>query len=104
MKELIKETALKTLNIEIEALTQLRSSINDAFVQCVQKVFDSKGRVIITGIGKSAIVAQKIVATLNSTGTPSVFMMPFMAIWELCSQMILSSAFQKAAIHLRLKF
>ena len=74
MDKLIKQTALKTLNIEIEALTQLRESINDAFVQCVLHIFNSKGRVIITGIGKSAIVAQKIVATLNSTGTPSVFM------------------------------
>jgi arabinose-5-phosphate isomerase len=74
MEELIKQTALKTVNIEIETITQLRESIDHDFVQCVLRIFESKGRVIITGIGKSAIVAQKIVATLNSTGTPSVFM------------------------------
>lgn len=70
----ITDTALETINIEIDALTNLRESINLDFVKTVEYIFQSKGRVVVTGIGKSAIVAQKIVATLNSTGTPSVFM------------------------------
>ena len=74
MKEQIIQSALATLDIEIETLINLRECINTDFVQTVETIVQSKGRVIITGIGKSAIVAQKIVATLNSTGTPSVFM------------------------------
>ena len=74
MKEQIIQSALATLDIEIETLINLRACINADFVQTVEIIVQSKGRVIITGIGKSAIVAQKIVATLNSTGTPSVFM------------------------------
>lgn len=74
MKNLIKKTGLATLDIEVETLNNLKHSIDDNFVQTVETIFGSKGRVIVTGIGKSAIVAQKIVATLNSTGTPSVFM------------------------------
>ena len=74
MKQQIIQSALATLDIEIETLINLRASINADFVQTVETIVQSKGRVIITGIGKSAIVAQKIVATLNSTGTPSVFM------------------------------
>jgi arabinose-5-phosphate isomerase len=71
---LISETALNTLNIEIETLTQLKESINTDFIKTVETIAHSKGRVVVTGIGKSAIVAQKIVATFNSTGTPSLFM------------------------------
>ena len=74
MKEQIIQSALATLDIEIDTLINLRECINADFVQTVETIVQSKGRVIITGIGKSAIVAQKIVATLNSTGTPSVFM------------------------------
>ncbi len=74
MKQQIIQSALATLDIEIETLINLRACINADFVQTVETIVQSKGRVIITGIGKSAIVAQKIVATLNSTGTPSVFM------------------------------
>jgi arabinose-5-phosphate isomerase len=75
MKQQIIETALATLNIEIDALIALRTSINLDFVKTVETIIETEGgRVIVTGIGKSAIVAQKIVATLNSTGTPSVFM------------------------------
>jgi arabinose-5-phosphate isomerase len=73
-KRLISETALNTLNIEIETLTHLRASINADFIETVETIGQSKGRVVVTGIGKSAIVAQKIVATFNSTGTPSLFM------------------------------
>jgi arabinose-5-phosphate isomerase len=71
---IISKTALNTLNIEIQALNQLRESINKDFIKTVETIAQSKGRVVVTGIGKSAIVAQKIVATLNSTGTPALFM------------------------------
>ena len=67
-------TALQTLEIEIKALKGLRPNINNNFCEVVEKMHQLQGRVVVTGIGKSAIVAQKIVATLNSTGTPSLFM------------------------------
>lgn len=70
----IIELAKTTLNIEAESVRNLQNYINDDFVACIQIISESKGRVVITGIGKSAIIAQKIVATLNSTGTPSIFM------------------------------
>ena len=70
----ILSTAHKTLDIEIEALQNLRNSIDGDFTAVVKLIHSSSGRVVVTGIGKSAIVAQKIVATLNSTGTPAVFM------------------------------
>lgn len=73
-EELIVKTAQRTLEIELEALNALKISINEDFISCVKAIFSSKGRLVVTGIGKSAIVAQKIVATLNSTGTPSLFM------------------------------
>ncbi|MDD7885151.1 SIS domain-containing protein [Flavivirga sp. 57AJ16] len=60
--------------MESQAISNLSSLITDDFAETVQLIYNSKGRVIITGIGKSAIIANKIVATLNSTGTPSVFM------------------------------
>ncbi len=70
----IKEIARKVIADESEAIRNLAQYIDDDFEKVVNLIYESKGRVIITGIGKSAIVAQKIVATLNSTGTPSVFM------------------------------
>ncbi|HFA50868.1 MAG TPA: KpsF/GutQ family sugar-phosphate isomerase [Bacteroidetes bacterium] len=70
----IISTALRTLDIEIEVLQKLRSGINGDFCEVVEAIHRSRGRVVVTGIGKSAIVAQKITATLNSTGTPSLFM------------------------------
>lgn len=70
----IVELAKLTLTIEADAVRNLQKSINNDFVACVKLIYGSKGRVVVTGIGKSAIIAQKIVATLNSTGTPSVFM------------------------------
>lgn len=74
MKKNIAETARKTIGLETESVAGLMAFINDDFERAVQRIHSSKGRVVITGIGKSAIVAQKIVATLNSTGTPSLFM------------------------------
>ena len=73
-EELIVKTAQRTLEIEANVVNRLIISINEEFVACVKAIFASSGRVVMTGIGKSAIVAQKIVATLNSTGTPAIFM------------------------------
>ncbi len=78
MKKLTAEQviglATSTLEAEAEAISKLKSYINDDFVKCVELIFHSRGRVIVTGIGKSAIIGHKIVASLNSTGTPSIFM------------------------------
>jgi arabinose-5-phosphate isomerase len=71
---LITTTAIKTLKIEGETILNLTDAINDTFVAAVQHISQKEGRLVVTGIGKSAIVAQKIVATFNSTGTPAIFM------------------------------
>lgn len=73
-KEKIIPVALRTIEAETNAVNGLKHFINDDFVKATEKVAGSKGRLVVSGIGKSAIVAQKIVATLNSTGTPSLFM------------------------------
>ncbi len=70
----IKQSALETIQIEADAIANLKNYITDDFAIIVEKIINNKGRVVITGVGKSAIIASKIVATLNSTGTPSVFM------------------------------
>jgi len=73
-KKSIFENAVNTLQLEAQAILNLIPHINDHFADSVEVIRTSKGRVIITGIGKSAIIAQKIVATFNSTGTPAIFM------------------------------
>ncbi|AOR27265.1 D-arabinose 5-phosphate isomerase [Formosa sp. Hel1_33_131] len=73
-KKSIVALAKETIVIESLAISQLADFIDDTFAEAVDLIYNSTGRVIITGIGKSAIIANKIVATLNSTGTPSVFM------------------------------
>ena len=70
----IRESALRTLRLESEAIANLANFIDGAFEQAVQRIFNGSGRVVVTGIGKSANIANKLVATLNSTGTPAVFM------------------------------
>lgn len=70
----IKNSAIKVLQTEAEALQNLVANIDEDFENCVKEILQSRGRVVITGVGKSAIVATKIVATLNSTGTPALFM------------------------------
>ncbi|WP_139958181.1 KpsF/GutQ family sugar-phosphate isomerase [Flavicella sediminum] len=70
----VLEYARQTIDIESKAVENLKKLINSDFENAVNFIFESKGRVIITGIGKSAIIAQKIVATMNSTGTPAIFM------------------------------
>ncbi|RWU10499.1 KpsF/GutQ family sugar-phosphate isomerase [Pedobacter chitinilyticus] len=73
-KKSIIDSATSTLKLESEAILGLINYIDDDFVETVNTILNSRGRVIVTGIGKSAIIAQKIVATFNSTGTPAVFM------------------------------
>jgi len=70
----IQEIGLETIEKEALAVSGLRNSINENFAHCVHLICNSSGRVIITGIGKSANIATKIVSTFNSTGTPSIFM------------------------------
>ncbi|WP_291787360.1 KpsF/GutQ family sugar-phosphate isomerase [Maribacter sp.] len=70
----IIDLAKKTIETERDAIAQLSSLLTEDFASIVNCIIDSKGRVIISGIGKSAIIAAKIVATLNSTGTPAIFM------------------------------
>lgn len=70
----IKQSALRTIILESKAIESLQSSINQDFVDVVEMIHHLKGRVIVTGIGKSALIAAKIVATFNSTGTSSVFL------------------------------
>lgn len=70
----IASIAKRTIQIEANSINGLQAFIDDDFVNAVEKIAASKGRLIISGIGKSAIIAQKIVATLNSTGTASIFM------------------------------
>ena len=67
-------SARKTILSESEAIAKLKDFLDDNFVKAVETIYSSKGRLVVTGIGKSAIIAQKIVATLNSTGTPSLFL------------------------------
>ena len=70
----ILNLAKKTIETESKAIGNLANLLNDDFAKTVECILNSKGRVVITGIGKSAIIATKIVATLNSTGTPAIFM------------------------------
>lgn len=67
-------TAKKTILSESESIKKLADFIDITFAKATETIYNSKGRLIITGIGKSAIIAQKIVATMNSTGTPSQFL------------------------------
>ena len=73
-KEKILATAKETILSESKAISKLSELLTDDLADCVRLIYESKGRLIVTGIGKSAIIAQKIVATLNSTGTPSLFL------------------------------
>jgi arabinose-5-phosphate isomerase len=68
----IIENAKQSILSQSESIAKLTQYLTEDFAKTVQLIFDSKGRLGVTGIGKSAIIAQKIVATLNSTGTPSI--------------------------------
>jgi len=74
MSDSIKQVALRTIELEAKSITGLSAFIDDDFEKAVNTIANSKGRLVVSGIGKSAVIAQKIVATLNSTGTPSIFM------------------------------
>lgn len=70
----IQQEALRTIIMEAEAISKLAQFVNEDFEQAIATLAACKGRIVISGIGKSAIIAQKIVATLNSTGTPAIFL------------------------------
>ena len=72
--EEIKQIAINTIADELAAIEGIRASINDNFIKAVETILQSTGRVVVTGIGKSANIAAKIVSTLNSTGTQAIFM------------------------------
>lgn len=70
----IREAALRTIQMEAESIQQLAAQLDENFEKAIVCLSNCKGRIVISGIGKSAIIAQKIVATLNSTGSPSIFL------------------------------
>jgi arabinose-5-phosphate isomerase len=76
----IKQQAKDVLDIESEAILNLKESINGQFVKIVKEILNCPGRVIMTGMGKSGLIAKKLAATLASTGTPSFFLHPAEAI------------------------
>ena len=74
MKETILSIARKALAIETEAVQALETYLDPLFAKAVEAIYQTKGKLIVTGIGKSAIIAQKMVATCNSTGTPAIYL------------------------------
>lgn len=75
-KEQIIARGKEVIRIETAAVSNLEKSINDEFVKAVETIFNSPGRVVFTGMGKSGLIARKIVATLNSTGTAAIYLHP----------------------------
>ncbi|MFV8335222.1 KpsF/GutQ family sugar-phosphate isomerase [Flavobacterium sp. RSP29] len=73
-KENILASAKKTILSESKSIAKLTDFLDENFIEATQNIYKSKGRLVVTGIGKSAIIAQKMVATFNSTGTPSLFL------------------------------
>lgn len=76
----VKKEAQKVLKIEAQAIKNLNNSVNDQFVAVIEKILNCSGRVIMTGMGKSGVIAKKLAATLASTGTPGFFLHPAEAI------------------------
>lgn len=72
----VLQIAKNTIQIEIDAMYQVMEKLGDSFIEAVEAMMECKGRVIVTGMGKSGIIGRKIAATLSSTGTPSLFMHP----------------------------
>ena len=70
----IKKVALRTIEIEEQAVQALKNSINKSFEQAVETIHHSNGRLVVTGVGKSAIIGKKYVSTFNSTGSPAIFL------------------------------
>ena len=75
MKPLLDEI-LRVFDVEIEALTRVRKSLGPAYADAVKAIFETRGKVIVTGVGKSGLIGQKIAATMASTGTPAIFLHP----------------------------
>lgn len=75
MKPLLDEI-VRVFDVEIEALTRVRASLGPAYAEAVQAIFASPGKVIVTGVGKSGLIGQKVAATMASTGTPAIFLHP----------------------------
>lgn len=73
-KRSVRETARQTLALEAQSILEMRDNLGEDFEKVVDVLLSTGGRLVVSGIGKSAIIGQKIVATLNSTGTPSIFM------------------------------
>jgi len=67
---------LRVFDVEIEALVRVRKSLGPAYAEAVQAIFETRGKVIVTGVGKSGLIGQKIAATMASTGTPAIFLHP----------------------------
>jgi len=74
LKNSILEHGLETISIELQQLIELKNRLNSQFIYAVEAILDGKGKLVIVGIGKSAHIATKMVATFNSTGTPSQFL------------------------------
>lgn len=74
MKNNILQAAIEVIELEANSILNLKNLVPETFPQIIDLILNSKGRVVVTGIGKSALIGQKIVATFNSTGTPSIFM------------------------------
>jgi arabinose-5-phosphate isomerase len=70
----IKESAIRTITMEANAIKQLANLLTEEFEKTIDALANCKGKIVISGIGKSAVIAQKIVATLNSTGSPAIFL------------------------------
>jgi arabinose-5-phosphate isomerase len=70
------QKAKRVIRMEADAVAELEGKINDSFQKAIDIIFNCKGRVVVTGMGKSGIIARKMVATMNSTGTPSIFLHP----------------------------
>lgn len=101
------DIARATIAIESDAILKMSQLIDNDFAMAVNAIYQSKGRVIVTGIGKSANIATKIVATFNSTGTPAIFMHAADAIHGdlgMIQKMTLSFVFLKVAIRRKSKF
>ena len=75
-KEQIISSGKEVIEIELEAIKDLNQSINGDFAEAVEIIFNSNGRVVFTGMGKSGLIARKIVSTLNSTGTAAIYLHP----------------------------
>ena len=80
MRHAVIEQVKEVLKIEAEAILNLMERVGPEFDRAIQMILKAKGRVILTGMGKSGLVARKISATLNSTGTPSLFLHPAEAV------------------------